>query len=262
MHASHTLATVLNVLWWLVLALLTLAYLYAVAKRRAGLRRWSGGRTAGWLIGVSLIGLATAPPVAAAAHHDLRLHMVQHLLIGMVAPLGLVFAAPLTLAFGAVSVPAARRITRLVRSRPVRWLSHPFSALSLNIGGMYLLYLTPLYAASMRNPYLHQVIAIHFLAAGVLFTWAIVGPDPAPHRARWGVRLAALFSSIAAHALLAKGMYAYGWPQGVGSDAGQIAAAAQLMYYGGDLAELALAIWFFAIWYGQRHAGDKTAACR
>lgn len=238
----------------LIAAMLVAPYIVAVHRQRP--RRWSGWRTASWAAGSALLALAFAPALAALAHHDLRAHMAQHLLLGMFAPLGLVLAAPVTLILRALPVPAARRLVRLLGSRPLRWLSHPLSALALNIGGMYLLYLTPLYALSRQSVALHLAIHTHFLAAGCLFTWAIAGVDPAPHRAPWGVRLAVLFASIAAHATLAKLMYASGLPRGV-ADLAELRAAAQIMYYGGDLAELLLAIVLFSHWYRQR--GHATA---
>jgi hypothetical protein len=82
---------------------------------------------------------------------DLRGHMAQHLLIGMFAPLGLVLAAPVTLALRTLPVKAARRLATLLRSRPARWVGHPVTALALNSGGMFLLYLTPLYAATLAR---------------------------------------------------------------------------------------------------------------
>lgn len=59
----------------------------------------------------------------------------------------------------------------------IGWLSHPISALFLNIGGMYVLYLTPLYETSLHSTAVHYWVHIHFLMAGYLFAWAIAGPD-------------------------------------------------------------------------------------
>jgi putative membrane protein len=60
-----------------------------------------------------------------------------------------------------------------------------------------------------------------------------------------------LVAAGAAHAYLAKLLYARapGLPPGGSHDLDQVQAAAQLMYYGGDLAELALAVALFAGWY-------------
>lgn len=226
-----------------------LPYLTAVYVQYKRGRSWSGWRTACFAFGMATLTLAILPPLAGFAHHDLRGHMVQHLLLGMLAPLGLVFAAPVTLALKTLPTHVGRRIVAFLHSRPVWILSHPLAALLFNIGGMYLLYLTPLYAAMLTHPPLHILVHVHFVMAGCLFTWAIAGPDPGPRRPGLRIRLGVLFLSMAAHAILAKSMYAYGWPRGTHDTYSQIQSAAQLMYYGGDLTELWLVIALFGLRY-------------
>ena len=68
-----------------------------------------------------------------------------------------------------------------------------------------------------------------------------------------------LFAAIAAHAVLGKLMYAYGFPRDAGLELAEIEAAAQLMYYGGDLAELILALVFFAGWYRRRRLSESAS---
>src|SRR5690606_29163078 len=64
---------------------------YLLLSRRAGRRnpgrRWSRWRTASFLTGLALLAVALSPPVAPWAHDDFRGHMVQHMLVGMYAPL-------------------------------------------------------------------------------------------------------------------------------------------------------------------------------
>ena len=239
----------LGTAWWLMLGAVLAAYLMGSVRERRHGRGWSCWRTASFVIGAGLLAFAVSPRLATWAHHDLRGHMVQHLILGMLAPLGLVLAAPATLLLRSLSVPNARRITAVLRSRPIQRMTHPATALVLDIGGLYLLYLTPLYAAMHVHPLLRGAVHFHFLAAGYLFAWAIAGPDPAPHRPSFGTRLWVLFLAIAAHSTLAKMMYAYGWPRGTHHGLEQIQSAAQIMYYGGDVAELLLAMALFASWY-------------
>lgn len=239
---------------WLALsvpAALLALYVAACCRQRQALSPW---RLTSFALGAALLAVALAPPLAAFAHHDLRGHMLQHLLLGMFAPLGLMFGAPGTLMLRTLPVAAARRLVALLATRPLRVLLHPLSAALLDIGAMYLLYLTPLYALSMTNTTLHVLLHVHFVVAGCLFTWAIAGPDPAPHRPSLRLRLAVLFIATATHATLAKLMYAYGFPRGVTDDAETLRAAAQLMYYGGDAAELLLIVAFFALWFRRRAA--------
>lgn len=246
-HAAHG-----ALLDWLPLALIvliTVAYLAAAFVQRHKTAGWSGWRSAFFSLGSLLLAIAVTPPLMTWAHHDLVGHMVLHLLIGMLAPLAWVLAAPITLLLRTLAQASGRRVAALLQSRFIRFVSHPVSALVLNIGGMYVLYLTPLYSASLYNPVLHYAIHLHFLLAGYLFCWAILAePDVSPHRLSLHFRLGVLFASIATHSLLGKLMYGYGWPRGTGHSLEDVQAAAQLMYYGGDLAEVLLVVVLLTLW--------------
>lgn len=63
-------------------------------------------------------------------------------------------------------------------------LALPVTALVLNLGGLVALYFTPLYAVPAREPGLHNLVHLHFVASGYLFAWVIAGPDPAPRARR------------------------------------------------------------------------------
>lgn len=249
---------------WLLVALLVLvpsiAYLGAARARRSAGRDWPGWRAASLIIGLGLAGVAVSPALHALSQHDPRGHVIQHLLLGMFAPLALVLAAPVTLLLG--SLPVARRgmARNLLRSRALHGLSHPATAAVLDMGGLYLMYLTPLYIFTTTNTLAHHLVNLHFLLAGYLFTWSIVGPDPAPRRPTITIRALVLIAAGAAHAYLAKVLYVRASELSGGSfDLGQAQAAAQLMYYGGDLAELALAVALFATWY---RAGRAVQSAR
>src|SRR5690606_757641 len=123
------------------------------------------------------------------------------LLLGMFAPLALVLGAPVSLLLRSLPRRGARVCLALLHSPPLRLLTRPWMALLLNIGGMYLLYLTPLFAAMASSPALHVLVHLHFLLAGYLFCWAILaGPDPGLRPARPLRRLGVLFAGMAAHA--------------------------------------------------------------
>lgn len=243
----------------LLLGALGATYWWAANRQWRKGRAWNVWRSISFTAGILLLAMALSPPLADFAHHDFRGHMAQHLLLGMLAPLLLVLAAPVSLLLRTVSVAAARRITALLHLPGIRIICHPLTALILNIGGMYLLYLTPLYAFTLSNGALHALVHWHFIAAGYLFAWAIAGPDPSPWRPDLRTRLAVLFCGMAAHAVLGKLMYAYSWPRGTPHSAEEIRSAAKLMYYGGDITELLLAIALFALWYRNRASTDRLS---
>ena len=234
-----------NLLLLAAACLLALLYLAGVWRQR----HWSGWRSACFLLGSAVVAVSLFPSLAARAHHDLPTHMVQHLLLGMLGPLGLVLGTPVTLALRSLPAARSRGLVRLLRARPIRFVSHPVAALILNIGGMGVLYLTPLYARMSDHPMLHLLVHFHFFTAGCLFCWAILELEPAAgRRTSAPFRLAVLFVAVAAHACISKAMYAYHYPQGTEQPLVSIEQAAKIMYYGGDAAELLLMIGLFATW--------------
>ncbi|MEW1567282.1 cytochrome c oxidase assembly protein [Streptomyces sp. NPDC093509] len=251
---------------WLLPALVLLATAtgYLLLAHRARVRNpelgWSLWRTAGFLTGIVLLAVALLPPLAPLAHEDFRAHMAQHMLIGMYGPLALVLAAPVTLLLRTLSPVRARRVTTVLHSGPARVLAHPAAALALSTGSLATLYFTPLYNESMSSAAGHWLLHVHFLLSGCLFAYVIAGPDPAPDRPGVLARLVYLGVAIAAHALIAQAMYG-GFFVDIHAPVGQVQQGAEIMYYGGDIAELLLAGALVATWRPvRRPAVAKPAA--
>ena len=229
------------------------AYLAAAARERRGGRGWPIHRMVFAVAGLTLAASGFVGPLA-NAHADFTAHTLAHLLVGMVAPLLLVLSAPVTLALRTLAVVPARRLSRLLRSSPVHVLSHPVTAALLNVGGLWVLHRTDLYAQLGTIPGGHLVVMAHFLAAGYLFTAAIVPVDPSPHRARLVTRAVVLGLAAAAHGILAKLLY-IDPPAGVALADGR--AGAQLLFYGGDAVDLVLIALLGLEWY--RRTGRQLA---
>lgn len=231
-------------------------YLWAVVAGRG--RPWPRRRLLLWVAGTVAAAVAVSGPLADAAHHSFRAHMVTHLLLGMVAPLLLALAAPVTVLLRALPVPAARGVTRLLRTRPLRVLTDPVVAAVLNVGGLWALYTTGLYAAMHTQPAVHVAVHLHVLLAGYLFTATTVRADPLPSRSH-GYRAAVLVGALAAHDVLAKFLYAHP-PTGV--PAAQAESGSVLMYYGGDAVDLVLIVLLCASWYRATRPRERAVTAR
>ncbi|WP_434443567.1 cytochrome c oxidase assembly protein [Lentzea sp. E54] len=231
----------------IVIALLAgVGYLWAAAHLRRRGDDWSRRRDGSFTLGVA--GLAWAV-VGIEAGGPFTAHMAQHLVVGMAAPLLLVLGRPVTLALRALPPGRRRRgLLAVVHSRCAEWLLCPPVAAVLDVGGLWLLYRTGLFEATRDQPLLHAVVHAHVLAAGLLFTVAICQLDPV--RRRWSlmVRGGTLLATGAVHAVLAKSLYATP-PAGTAFDTTDLHAGARLMYYGGDLVELALAVILAVQWF-------------
>lgn len=228
----------------LVAILAVVGYLWAASVTRG--QRWPRYRTMLWVLGISVGAAAVTGPLAQAADRGFPAHMAAHLLLGMLAPLLLVLAAPVTLLLRALPVPAARAVSRVLRSMPLRVLIDPAVAALLNVGGLWILYTTSLYAMMHTNPAVGVLVHLHMFLAGYLFTVSIVDVDPMPHRRSYPYRAVVLVVALAAHGIVAKYLYAHP-PAGVDTSAAEIGA--MIMYYGGDAVDLALIVLLCSAWY-------------
>ncbi|MDX3642130.1 cytochrome c oxidase assembly protein [Streptomyces sp. MB09-02B] len=231
------------------------AYLLAAHRLRRRGDAWPWPRDASFTAGCLAVAWAmTAGPPGG----PFTVHVTRHLVAGMAAPLLLVLARPLTLSLRVLPPGRLRRaLPAAAHARPATVLLLPPVAAVVDIGGLWLLHRTDLFAAAHRQPLLYAVTQTHVLAAGLLFTFAVCQLDPVRHRRGLALRGSALLAAGAAHAVLAKGLYAAP-PPGTDFTAADLHTGAQLMYYGGDLAEIALAVTLAVQWYTRRHARRST----
>jgi putative membrane protein len=237
--------------WLPGLPLLALAVGYGVGIGRLAARgdSWPRRRTVAAVGGLTCLGAATLPPIATRDEH-FSMHVMQHLLLSLLGPMLLALCAPVTLALRAGTPRTRRGLLGVLRSRPVRLVTYPLVVVVLDLGGPYLLYLTPLYASAESRPLLHSVVHLHMLVAGCLFAWCVVGVDPIPHRSSLRTRLLALVAAAGGHDILAKLMYGHALPA-VGGPPEQLRTGAQLMYYGGDVVEILMALVLLSGWYAR-----------
>jgi len=172
--------------------------------------KWPVGRTVAFALGISAIDYATSGGLGVYAKFSFEYHMIAHMLLGMVAPIGIVLGAPITLALR--TLPQARTsqergvrgtLIALLHSKPAAVFTNPVSALVLFDGSLFVLYMTPLFGNLMQSHLGHLVMSVHFLLAGILFFHVIIGIDPNPRKVPHIVRIVILFAAMSIHAFFA-----------------------------------------------------------
>jgi cytochrome c oxidase assembly factor CtaG len=182
--------------------------LYTVAVLRLVLRgdRWPALRSLSFAAGLAITFAATCTGLAGYGMYLFSSHMIQHMILSLVAPIFLLLGAPITLALRALHPAAQGRtgprelLLGLLHSRFALVVSSPLFTLPLFIVSLYGLYFTPLFDDLMRSTAGHDLMLAHFLGVGLLFFWPIMGVDPAPHRSGYVLRILELFAAMPFHA--------------------------------------------------------------
>lgn len=194
----------------LIIGLLILAvalYIKGVVVLTRRGDKWPVGRTISFALGISAIDFATSGGLGVYAHFAFSWHMVAHMVLGMIAPIGIVLGAPITLALR--TLPQSRDGKELgvrgllitaLHSRYARVLTNPVVALAIFDGSLFALYFTSLFGGMMQSHQGHLFMSVHFILAGILFFHVIVGVDPNPKKVPHIVRIVILFAAMSIHA--------------------------------------------------------------
>lgn len=179
------------------------AYARGVRRLAARGRRWPGGRSLAFAGAVAAAVVATQSGIGRYEGERFSVHMTQHVLLGVVVPLLVVLAAPVTLALQSAG-PGTRAGLRRTLQGPVgRVAGHPLVGWALFGGGLVLLYLTPALEVAQRNGVAHAAMHTHVMAAGILFLAPLVGADALPHRPPHPARLLAVVAAVPFHTVVA-----------------------------------------------------------
>lgn len=171
---------------------------------------------------------------------------------------GIIFlATPVLLLLKAIPTKVARVLVKIFHSTLLRIVAHPIFLAVVNVGGLWLLYTTPLYDAMYHSEWLFLFIHVHVFITGVLFTFSIITNERYVPVTSLKMRALVLFFSVAAHSILGKFLYANP-PMNV--EVGDARVGSMFMYYSGDAVHLILIVMLGYEWYTERKRNTKLNA--
>ncbi len=179
--ALATVAVLVGVAYW---------YLRADWQLATRGRRWPRSRVACFMAGLVAIDLAIQSPVATFTADYFEAHVIQHLLLMVVAPPLLALGAPSTL----LLQTSSRRVKTLwlgvLRSRPFALLTFPVVVWGAYFGLMFGFFMSSLINTSMEHMWLMDIMNVLFFFGATLYWWPMVGLDPIVHwRMGYGARM-------------------------------------------------------------------------
>jgi cytochrome c oxidase assembly factor CtaG len=160
--------------------------LYAGRARTLGRRGQpvSRLRVASFGCGLLVLVIAVVSPIDTIGESRLfSVHMLQHVLIGDVAPLLLVLG---------LSGRLLRPVLALPGVWSLRWITHPLVAVPIWLGSLAVWHLPWAYDAALGNEAVHALEHCSFLVGGLLLWSTLLGLLPGPRWFGAGTRLSAL----------------------------------------------------------------------
>ena len=202
--------TVWRIDWlWLAVAVIAVAlYLLGVRRMRDRGDAWPAARTICWVMGWAIFVWATCGAPGVYGRVLFSVHMVMHMTVSMAAPILMVLAAPVTLALRTLAprhdntLGPRELLLALVHSRYLAMIGNPIVAAAIFFGSLIVFYFSPLFELALRTHTGHVLMITHFLLAGYLFAWVLVGVDPGPRHWPPAILLVILFGTISFHAFL------------------------------------------------------------
>lgn len=185
--------------------LVAIASIYLLGVRRlAGKgRRWSPWATAAFGAGLVTVWVAVGSGLASYDDINVVVHVVQHILLMMVAPPLLALGKPITLAVQAARRANQVRVLKVVHSLPAAVLTFPVLTWFLYYGSMYTYFLDRgVYRYSVDHVLFHDATHFIFLAIGYLFWQPLLGTDPSRWRLSHPTRIAATMLGMPFEAFL------------------------------------------------------------
>jgi cytochrome c oxidase assembly factor CtaG len=197
-------------------------------------------------------GLIALPAAAVVPDRTLTGHMVEHLLIGVLAPLLVAAGAPIRTLLPHLRTPTRRRLVRLLHHPAVRALGRPAVSFPASIAVLLGVHLTPAFTVALRNPWVHATEHAALFWTGLIAWAGLLGVDPVGRRSGAIARLAwvtAVMGAMAAVGATFLGSDRVLFPDGTASVADQHSAgtvmwlAAMGVLVPGGLAACAHELW-------------------
>lgn len=178
--------------------LVAAAYLWGVLRirRRHPRRPWPLHRTILFFLGLLVIILATQSGIGTYDDTLFWDHMVQHLMLIMIAPPLLVVGQPVTLLLHASRNPVHSAVKKIIRSRPIQAITWPPLGVLAYIATVVGTHLTSFYNLVIEHDAIHDAEHILYLFAGYLYFLPLLGREPIKWRVSYPLRLFLLFIAM------------------------------------------------------------------
>ncbi len=178
-------------------------YLRGVLTLRRRGDKWPVMRTISF-VGLGVGGIAVARFSFLGVYDTVlfHTHMIQHMILNMIAPVFLVFGAPVTLALRTLPKRPRGWLLKFLHSWVAKVMLFPPLTTGLMIASPFILYMTGFYELTLEVDFWHDFLHIYLVTVGVLFFFPLLGVDPVPIKMPYPIRILLFMLTMPFHAFL------------------------------------------------------------
>jgi putative membrane protein len=229
------------------IVLTTAAYLFGVRRIAANGQKWPVWRTR-WLLLGELALTAGLVSGIDANDHVFSVHAIQHVLIGIVGPLFLALSAPVTLVVRVSRGRTHDAVLRLLGGRSARAVLSPYFTWALYAATAMILYITGLYALSVRNNAVGNLVHLGLILVGYLYWMPLVAVDPIPKRMGYWGRILYVMLSMPLYTILGMSLESQSTRIAPGVSLTELHTGGGILWFAGEAVGLVGAITLFVLW--------------
>ncbi len=198
LQGSQLLSTTFNAIPVVLIVGALVLYIWGVRRsdRLHPRHPWPATRTAAFLGGLVTTAISVFSFIGVYQQELFWDHMVQHLLLIMVAAPLFAISSPIKLAWWATTGTVHARLSAVLRSRTARVLGHPGVAFVAYAVLIPITHLTVWYNYTLEHPAIDNVEHLIFLVLGYMFWRQIFGADPNCYRLHPALKFGYLFLAI------------------------------------------------------------------
>jgi len=240
-----------------IIAVTLAGYLWSVRRLARTGRPWPRARTVSFCVAELLLAAGLVSGID--AHQKLfAVHAVQQVLISMLAPIFLGLSGLITLTLEAGGRRVQAEILRVLHSPVARRLSHPAFTWSFYGASIFVLYFTNLYAHTLHNQAVRDLVDVELIVAGCLFWWPAIAIDPLPYRLSPAPRIFYVLLAMPLHTILGMALESQSTPIARGISLSDLHTGGGILWVAGEATALLGSLALFVQWL----RADERAAKR
>ncbi|MBV9313731.1 MAG: cytochrome c oxidase assembly protein [Pseudonocardia sp.] len=243
-------------------------YALGVRRQRVEGQPWPWSRTACFVAGMALIALVELSFLGVYDDVLFWPRAVQNVMLLMVVPMLLALGMPITLIRDLMPARWRARLSRVLHSQPARALTFPLVVTVLLVVPLPLLYFSPLYELTLRDPVASGLSGLVVTLTGFGYFWSRFRLDPTPRQDSYGVTLVITIVEMIGDAVLGVVLWlgplvAAAYYSGLARDWGPSLRTDQVigagvLWIGGDV----IALPFIAVIFSRMAREDERHAAR